>query len=136
MKDSMISVCNVSKAFGAICALRDVSVNITRGIVTAIVGDNGSGKSTLIKLLSGNLRPDCGQILVEGQAYAGLTIRQALSMGIHTVYQDLSLDECKNSYENIFLGRERRRGPYFWIVAAWRKKAPLCCGDWILLSRI
>lgn len=112
MADKIVSVNGIGKSFGAITALSDVSLSIERGMVTAIVGDNGSGKSTIIKLLSGNLSPDCGTITVEGREYPCLTIPQALQMGIRTVYQELSLDDCKNSYENIFLGHELMRGPF------------------------
>ena len=112
MNETIVSVRGVSKAFGAVRALQDVSLTVQQGMVTAIVGDNGSGKSTLIQLLSGNLAPDSGWITVGGQTYRRLQVRQALDMGIRTVYQDLSLDACKNSYENIFLGQELRRGPF------------------------
>ena len=112
MNETIVSVHGVSKAFGAVRALQDVSLTVQQGMVTAIVGDNGSGKSTLIQLLSGNLAPDSGSITVGGQTYWRLQVRQALDMGIRTVYQDLSLDACKNSYENIFLGQELRRGPF------------------------
>ena len=112
MPNDIIAVNGISKSFGPISALCDVSLSVQQGLVTAIVGDNGSGKSTLIKLLSGNLAPDAGTIAVEGREYPRLTIAQALQMGIRTVYQDLSLDDWKNSYENIFLGHERRHGPF------------------------
>ena len=112
MVNDIISVNGISKSFGPISALCDVSLSVQQGLVTAIVGDNGSGKSTLIKLLSGNLAPDAGTITVEGREHTHLTISQALQMGIRTVYQDLSLDDWKNSYENIFLGHERMHGPF------------------------
>ncbi len=112
MRNEIVSVNDISKSFGPISALCNVSLTIGEGMVTAIVGDNGSGKSTLIKLLSGNLAPDSGTITVEGVSYPRLEIAQALQMGIYTVYQDLSLDDNKNSYENIFLGQERMRGPF------------------------
>lgn len=112
MANDIISVNGICKSFGPISALCDVSLSVQQGLVTAIVGDNGSGKSTLIKLLSGNLAPDAGTITVEGREHTRLTIAQALQMGIRTVYQDLSLDDWKNSYENIFLGHERMRGPF------------------------
>ena len=110
--NDIVSVNGISKSFGPISALCDVSLSVQQGLVTAIVGDNGSGKSTLIKLLSGNLAPDAGTITVEGREHTCLTIAQAMQMGIRTVYQDLSLDDWKNSYENIFLGHERMRGPF------------------------
>ena len=112
MVNDIISVNGISKSFGPISALCDVSLSVQQGLVTAIVGDNGSGKSTLIKLLSGSLAPDAGTITVEGREHTHLTIAQALQMGIRTVYQDLSLDDWKNSYENIFLGHERMHGPF------------------------
>lgn len=112
MVNDIISVNGISKSFGPISALCDVSLSVQQGLVTAIVGDNGSGKSTLIKLLSGNLAPDAGTITVEGREHTHLTIAQALQMGIRTVYQDLSLDDWKNSYENIFLGHERMHGTF------------------------
>lgn len=112
MPNTIISVSGLCKSFGPITALQDVTLSVQEGQTTAIVGDNGSGKSTLIKLLSGNLAPDAGSIIVEGREYPRLSIAQALQMGIRTVYQDLSLDDCKNSYENIFLGHEWMRGPF------------------------
>lgn len=112
MPNTIISVSGLCKSFDPITALRDVALSVQEGQTTAIVGDNGSGKSTLIKLLSGNLAPDAGSITVEGREYPRLSIAQALQMGIRTVYQDLSLDDCKNSYENIFLGHEWMRGPF------------------------
>ena len=112
MPNTIISVSGLCKSFGPIMALWDVTLSVQEGQTAAIVGDNGSGKSTLIKLLSGNLAPDAGSITVEGREYPRLSIAQALQMGIRTVYQDLSLDDCKNSYENIFPGHEWMRGPF------------------------
>ena len=125
MVNDIISVNGISKSFGPISALCDVSLSVQQGLVTAIVGDNGSGKSTLIKLLSGNLAPDAGTITVEGREHTHLTIAQALQMGIRTVYQDLSLDDWKNSYENIFLGHERMHGPFLARCRMEREAAEL-----------
>ena len=125
MVNDIISVNGISKSFGPISALCDVSLSVQQGLVTAIVGDNGSGKSTLIKLLSGNLAPDAGTITVEGREHTHLTIAQALQMGIRTVYQDLSLDDWKNSYENIFLGHERMHGPFLSRCRMEREAAEL-----------
>ena len=100
----------ITKSFRHVQALRGVSVRVDRGKITAIVGDNGSGKSTLIKILSGSHRPDSGSICIDGRDYSALSIRQSMDLGIRTVYQDLSLDDCKNSFENVFLGGERMKG--------------------------
>ena len=106
----IISTEAITKSFRHVQALRGVSIRAETGKITAVVGDNGSGKSTLIKILSGSHRPDSGIICVDGMSYPSLSIRQAMDLGIRTVYQDLSLDDCKNSFENVFLGGEHRKG--------------------------
>lgn len=111
-QDCILSAENLCKSFRHVKALRGVSLQARRGQITAIVGDNGSGKTTLIKILSGNLRPDSGKICIENHSFPRLTVCQALGLGIRTVYQDLSLDNMKNSAENIFLGQEYRKGPF------------------------
>ena len=113
MNESIIlEVQGLTKRFGHIQALDGVSLEVRAGAITAIVGDNGSGKSTLIKILSGNLRPDSGSIHIGNKTCPGLTIPQAISLGIRTVYQDLALDNYKNSVDNIFLGSELMQGPF------------------------
>lgn len=102
----------ITKSYGHVVALRGVSLAVQRGSITAVVGDNGSGKSTLIKIVSGMLRPDSGSITVDGTTVPSLTARRAIQLGIRTVYQDLALDDCKNSIENIFLGAEVMKGPF------------------------
>jgi ABC-type sugar transport system ATPase subunit len=111
-KGSSVSVRGLYKSYRRVRALDGVDLTVETGRVTAVVGDNGSGKSTLIKILSGTARPDDGSIDVFGKTYPHLTARKALENGICTVYQDLSLDNFKNSAENIFLGDEPRRGPF------------------------
>ena len=108
----VISVQDICKSYRQIHALNAVTLAVEDGRITAIVGDNGSGKSTLIKILSGTVRPDSGIIVIGGEEYHSLTVRKAMALGVCTVYQDLSLDNCKNSVENIFLGDEIRRGPF------------------------
>ena len=110
MANALLSLSGISKNFGTIRALNGVDLCVSEGLITAIVGDNGSGKSTLIKILSGNLTPDSGTISLSGVDYPSLSISQALELGIRTVYQDLSLDNRKNSWENVFLGCEKMRG--------------------------
>ncbi|MEG1994406.1 MAG: ATP-binding cassette domain-containing protein, partial [Oscillospiraceae bacterium] len=77
-----------------------------KGKITAILGDNGSGKTTLIKAITGNMKPNSGTIKIHDKEYTSLSIDKTINMGIHCVYQDLSLDEYKSSAENIFLGNE------------------------------
>ena len=99
----------VVKTFGHVRALRHASFEALPGQVTALVGDNGAGKSTLIKILSGVLTPDEGEVRIDG-APAGLSDPQeAKRRGIETVYQDLALAPDLDAAANVFLGREVRR---------------------------
>jgi len=97
---------NISKSFGAVTALVDVSIKLRRGEVLALVGDNGAGKSTLIKILSGFHHPDSGTIVVQGKEIQFSSPRVARAHGIETVYQDLALIKDLSIYHNMFLGRE------------------------------
>ena len=98
---------NITKRFGGLVAVNDVSVGLNAGEVIGIVGDNGAGKSTLIKVISGVHRPDEGQLFFMGQDAKIDTPMAALKLGIETIYQDLALAENMNVYSNIFLGREK-----------------------------
>jgi simple sugar transport system ATP-binding protein len=100
----------ISKYFGAVTALRGVDFELYRGEVLGVVGDNGAGKSTLMKVLSGLYVPSEGQLLFEGRPVRFHSPREARDLGIEMVYQDLALAENLNIAENIFLGREPRRG--------------------------
>ena len=99
---------NISKAFGGVQALRDVSFSCRKGKVHALVGENGAGKSTLIKILAGAYQADSGEIVFKGQRYAGFTAREAMGTGISIIYQELNLVQFMTVAENIFLGREPR----------------------------
>lgn len=109
----VIRMNQICKKFGYIQALENMDFVVYPGEVTAIVGDNGSGKSTLIKILTGCLKPDSGEIWIKDKRFESLTVRQAMNQGITTVYQDLALDNCKNCAGNIFLGREIMKGGIF-----------------------
>ena len=96
----------VSKFFGNIIALKDISFKVFKGEITALLGDNGAGKSTLIKLLSGVHIPSEGEILLNGKVVNFKSPRQAVTAGIGTVYQDLALQSLMSVTRNFFLGRE------------------------------
>src|SRR4051794_3930239 len=81
----------IEKHFGRVQALRGVSLDLREGEVNAIVGDNGAGKSTLIKIISGALTPDAGEVLIDGRPVHMDSPRAARENGIETVYQDLAL---------------------------------------------
>ncbi|MGP3917017.1 ATP-binding cassette domain-containing protein [Nonomuraea sp. 10N515B] len=97
---------SLSKRFGAVTALRDVSLTLARGEVLGLIGDNGAGKSTLVKLLCGFHQPDSGRILLDGAEVTLKSVQQARSLGIDIVYQDLALINELSVYHNMFLGRE------------------------------
>lgn len=99
----------IQKSYGHVHALRGADCVINYGEVTALIGDNGAGKSTLVKILSGVLRPDEGNVLVDGASLRFSSPADAHSRGIETVYQDLALAPDLGPAANLFLGREIRR---------------------------
>ena len=125
MHSAVLKTQSITKSFGHIVALRGISLAVQRGSITAVVGDNGSGKSTLIKIISGMLVPDSGSIVIGGRTVSSLTAHKAIQLGVRTVYQDLALDNCKNSIENIFLGAEILKGPFLYRRAMEKQSALL-----------
>jgi simple sugar transport system ATP-binding protein len=107
----VLSVQGISRSFGAVQALADVSLELPAGHVTALVGDNGAGKSTLVKIMSGVLRPDTGRILLAGEEMDFRGPLEARAHGIESVYQDLALVPELDVVANMFLGRERVKSP-------------------------
>ena len=103
---ALLRVSRVSKRFGAVVALEDVSLDVHSGEAVALLGDNGAGKTTLVKILSGNLRADSGTITFDGQAIRDHSPPRARALGIETVYQDLSLCPNLDAAANFFMGRE------------------------------
>jgi len=101
----------LSRYFKGVVALNDVSVTISPGEVVGLVGDNGAGKSTLVKILSGDLEPSSGQVLIEGEEVHFRHPRDAKKRQIETIYQDLALCENLDIMENVFLGHESYRNP-------------------------
>jgi len=97
---------SVSKRFGGVQALSDVSFRLHPGEVLALAGDNGAGKSTLIKCISGVHHPDEGEIRYKGARVRLNTPREARDLGIETIYQDLALADNLDVGANVFLGRE------------------------------
>lgn len=107
-KDVALSVEGVSKSFGAIQALQNVSFTIRRGEVMCLVGDNGAGKSTVVKIIAGVHQPDEGQVLLDEERTDFASPHDARAAGIETVYQDLGLVDTLDVAANFFLGRELR----------------------------
>ena len=96
----------LSKRYGRVEALRDVSLELFPGEIVGLVGDNGAGKSTLLKCLTGVVCPDCGTFEIGGERLERMTPKGALDRGITAVYQDLGLVEGFDAASNIFLGAE------------------------------
>jgi simple sugar transport system ATP-binding protein len=96
----------VTKQFGSVIAMTDVSMEVTAGTVTCVLGDNGAGKSTLIKTLSGVHKATSGEFLMDGQPVDFGSPREAIGKGIATVYQDLATIPMMSVWRNFFLGNE------------------------------
>lgn len=106
MTDYILQLEDVSKYFGSVIALGGVTLRLRRGEVHCLLGDNGAGKSTLIKTLAGVHAPDKGQYILEGKPVRFNSPREALDLGIGTVYQDLALVPLMSVARNFFMGRE------------------------------
>jgi simple sugar transport system ATP-binding protein len=104
--DSLLSLRNVSRTFGSVTALQDVTFDVRAGEVLGLVGDNGAGKSTVIKIISGMFPQTSGDVVLEGEPRRWVSPQQALAAGIETVYQDVGLAATLSITANIFLGRE------------------------------
>jgi simple sugar transport system ATP-binding protein len=114
----------ISKYYGNVVALKDISVHVNAGEVTCILGDNGAGKSSFIKILSGVHQPDEGRLRVEGEEVHFTSPRDARAKGIATVYQDLAMVPLMSIWRNFFLGAEPRKGwgPLSWFDAPTAKR--------------
>lgn len=110
LQTPLIEVRHISKYFGNVIALNDVSMSVYAGEVMCLLGDNGAGKSTLIKTLSGVHKPSEGEYLVDGKVVDFDSPRDALNRGIATVYQDLAMIPLMSISRNFFLGSEPTTG--------------------------
>jgi simple sugar transport system ATP-binding protein len=106
----VVEMTGVSKHFGSIQALTDVSISLGRGEVVGLMGDNGAGKSTLMRIIAGNFRPSQGTIEIEGRPVILHNPIDARREGIEIVYQDLALCDNLTAAANVYLGRELRKG--------------------------
>jgi simple sugar transport system ATP-binding protein len=110
MAEPLIELRAIEKHFGTVVALKGVSFAVDAGEVHCLLGDNGAGKSTLIKVVSGVHRPSSGEILIGGRLVTLTSPKDALDLGIATVYQDLALVPLMSVARNFFLGREPMKG--------------------------
>lgn len=107
---TLIEVKDIGKHYGSVIALRGLSTSVRAGEVTCVLGDNGAGKSTFIKILAGAHAHSQGEFLVDGQARKLSSPREALALGIATVYQDLAVVPLMPVWRNFFLGSEITKG--------------------------
>ena len=123
-KDVIIEMHGIKKSFGGVQALRHIDLQVRRGTCHALLGENGAGKSTLMKILTGIISKDEGQILLNGQEYKASSLREAEKMGIAIVPQELSFVSYFSVAENIFYGEEpSRKLP---ILVDWKKLYSAC----------
>ena len=106
MSEPLLSIRGLTKIFGGLVAVDNVSFDVARGEVVGLLGDNGAGKSTLIKCISGVYASEEGEILFDGAPVAFASPMDARRAGIETIYQDLALANNLDVGANIFLGRE------------------------------
>jgi simple sugar transport system ATP-binding protein len=111
---AVLQLTDISKSFGAIRALHEVTMTLEAGEVLGLMGDNGAGKSTLVKIIAGNFPPSTGQIYLDGEPVHFHKPVEARQRGIEIVYQDLALCNNLTASANVFLGREARTrvGPF------------------------
>jgi len=107
---TLLEACHLSKRFGSVTALDDVSLSLHAGAITCLLGDNGAGKSTLIHMLSGATSPSGGTLLLDGVAQSFNSPRDAMRAGISVVHQDLGLFPLMCIWRNFFLAAEITRG--------------------------
>ncbi|MGA5644710.1 MULTISPECIES: sugar ABC transporter ATP-binding protein [unclassified Microbacterium] len=104
----MLACVDIRKAFGGVPVLKGVGLRLVPGTITALAGENGAGKSTLMKIASGQMKADSGEVLVRGEVLASGSARDAHQRGVAIVPQELASILDTTVYENIFVGRERR----------------------------
>jgi len=107
---ALLELRNIHKWFERVHAVNGVSLVIHPGEVVGLIGDNGAGKSTLVKIISGRLRPDQGEIFWEGRKVEISSVQDARRLGIETVHQERGLVDCFSVAKNVFLGREPKKG--------------------------
>ena len=112
-QNNILTLNNISKSFSGIKVLEDISLQIEKGKVHALMGENGAGKSTLMKILVGLLQADEGEVLLEGEIISGLSVHAILGKGIAMIHQEILMVPELNVAQNIFLGKESHR--FSWL---------------------
>ena len=107
--EPILTARNIVKRYGHVTAIDHCDFDLYPGEILAVIGDNGAGKSSLIKVLSGAVQPDAGEVFLEGRKVSFASPNDARAAGIETVYQQLALSPALSIADNMFMGRELRR---------------------------
>lgn len=107
-----LTMSGIEKAFNRNKVLKNVSFSLEKGEIHALIGENGAGKSTLMNILGGVLRPDAGEIALDGKPLVFSSPRDSMNAGIAFIHQELNLVNDLSIYENLFIGREEKQGPF------------------------
>lgn len=110
MNSDILTIKGITKRYPGVVALNNVSFNVRRGEVHALIGENGAGKSTLIKAVTGAIKPDEGEMIFEGVSYQSMTPALSQEVGIAAIYQEFTLAPALNVAENIFMGQKVNQG--------------------------
>lgn len=110
--NALLECTDIHKSFGGVPVLKGISLQLEPGTVTALAGENGAGKSTLMKIISGQYNADQGEVSVKGATLTPGNTRDAVRHGVAIVPQELASIEDMTVYENLFVGRELKRGPF------------------------
>lgn len=129
MSEPLLEIRNLSKNFGPVQALANLSMTVAPGEVVALAGDNGAGKTTLIKAISGVYQPSSGEIILKGRPVSFASPQEAREQGIETIYQDLALADNLSIGANIFLGREPIRHAFGFLPVLDRAKMAAAAKD-------
>jgi ribose transport system ATP-binding protein len=122
-EDIILRLDNITKTYPGVVALNDVTLDIRRGEIHALIGENGAGKSTLIKTCSGAIVPDSGNIVVDGKEFKKMSPKLSKENGIAVIYQEFNLVDELSTAENIFLGRAIRKNGIIIDKKAMEEKA-------------
>ena len=107
-----LTMSGIEKAFNRNKVLKNVSFSLEKGEIHALIGENGAGKSTLMNILGGVLRPDAGEIALDGKPLVFSSPRDSMNAGIAFIHQELNLVNDLSIYENLFIGREEKQGAF------------------------
>jgi len=126
MSESFIQFKSITKTFGGVIALKDVTLDIARGECHGLMGENGAGKSTLGKVLAGIHKPDSGELTIDGKPYSFNSPRDAMDAGVAMVHQELAFCKDLSVAENLNMGHYPRKFGVMVDTAEMERRAINC----------